>query len=285
MSIPVSGRRAGGFPDPSYDRAVMGRRMPGEWLLAARAERASPSSRTARCITSSYERLVDSGIGEGNLYLWAQEELQLSPQLRVQLGVRSDYFTYDVDDRLDGQPSDLPHASGYAHQMIVSPKASLVFSPAAEADLFLNVGSGFHSNDARDIVIDRRIADLVRTWRREGASDAEIDDRLTDRNFDPQHVDVETLPRAVGGEVGIRVRPINGLNLAAAAWFIDLEREFVFVGDGGFTELSGRSRRYGLDVETRLGLTSWLSRVCRANRRPCRSCTSHRACRVTCASG
>ena len=35
---------------------------------------------------------------------------------------------------------------------------------------------------------------------------------------------------------------------------MDLDREFVYVGDGGFTELSGRSRRYGLDLEGRLGI-------------------------------
>lgn len=46
------------------------------------------------------------------------------------------------------------------------------------------------------------------------------------------------------------------LNLSTATWLLDLEREFVFVGDGGFTELSRHSRRYGLDLETRLGLTS-----------------------------
>ncbi|MGH7506474.1 MAG: TonB-dependent receptor, partial [Longimicrobiales bacterium] len=208
---------------------------------------------------SRLERLVDSGIAERNLYLWAQDELQLSPRLRLQLGVRWDYFTYDVDDRLDGEPAELPHASGYAQQMILSPKASLVFSPARQVDLFLNMGSGFHSNDARDIVLDRRIADLARTYRGDGLNEAEIEDRLIEQNFDPDHMDVETLPRALGGEVGVRVRPVSALNVAAAAWFIDLEREFVYVGDGGFTELSGRSRRYGLDLEARLGLTAWLS--------------------------
>jgi outer membrane receptor protein involved in Fe transport len=205
------------------------------------------------------ERMVDADIAERNLYLWAQEELQLTPKLRLQLGARWDYFTYDVDDRLDGEPATLPHASGFAQQTILSPKASLVLSPAPELDVFVNVGSGFHSNDARDIVIDRRIADLVRNYRRDGLSESEIEDRLTAQNFDTGHIDVETLPRAVGGEIGARVRPVSGLNVAAAAWIIDLEREFVYVGDGGFTELSGRSRRYGLDLEARVGLTDWLT--------------------------
>lgn len=204
-------------------------------------------------------RLVDSGIRERNLYLRAEEELQISPGIRLQLGVRWDYFTYDVDDRLEGRPASLPHASGYAQQAILSPKASLVVSPSHALEFFFNTGSGFHSNDARAIVLDQRVADLVRAYRRDGVGEVAIEDSLVARNLDPAHIDVETLPRATGAELGLRLRPFNALNIAAAAWVLDLEREFVFVGDGGFTELSGRSRRYGLDVEARAGFTAWLS--------------------------
>jgi outer membrane receptor protein involved in Fe transport len=205
------------------------------------------------------EHLVDSGIAERNLYLWGQEELFLSRRLRLQLGLRWDYFTFDVDDRLEGEPATLPHASGYAQQSILSPKANLVFSPARVLDLFLNVGTGFHSNDARAIIIDRRVADLVRGFERQGLGVAEIEERLEELNFDAEHRFTETLPRALGGELGLRVRPAPGTNVSLAAWLLDLEREFVYVGDGGFTELSGRSRRYGVDVEARLGFRSWLS--------------------------
>jgi hypothetical protein len=205
------------------------------------------------------EHLVDAGIAERNLYLWGHEELFLSTRLRLQLGLRWDYFTYDVDDRREGKPSTLPHASGYAQQSILSPKANLVFSPVRALDLFLNGGSGFHSNDARNIIIDRRVADLARGYQRQGLGEAEIEQRLVEQNFDPEHRSTKTLPRALGGELGLRARPASALNVALAAWLLDLEREFVYVGDGGFTELSGRSRRYGVDVEARLGLRSWLS--------------------------
>jgi outer membrane receptor protein involved in Fe transport len=205
------------------------------------------------------DRLVDSGVAERNLYLWAKEELFFSSRLRLQLGARWDYLTFDVDDRLEGEPAGLPHASGFAQQSILSPKASLVFSPRPTLDLFANVGSSFHSNDARAVVIDHRVADLVRGFRRDGLDDGEIDERLTALNFDPEHRSTETLPRAVGGELGVRVRPTRSLTIAAAAWRLDLEREFLYVGDGGFTELSGRSRRHGLDLEARLGITAWLS--------------------------
>jgi len=203
--------------------------------------------------------LVDAEITERNLYLWGQQDFIFSPLVRLQLGLRGDYFTYDVNDRLEGEDAPLPHASGYAQQGILSPKASLVVSPTTSLNLFANFGTSFHSNDARNVIIDARVAHLVKVYRRDGLSEDEIDARLADQNYDPVQRSVGTLPRAIGSEVGIRARPFKLLNLSAAAWLLDLEREFVFVGDGGFTELSGRSRRYGLDLEARLGLTSWLS--------------------------
>lgn len=204
--------------------------------------------------------LVDADIIERNLYLWGQQEFVFSPRVRLQLGLRGDYFTYDVNDHLDGDSTAvLPHASGYAQQAMLSPKASLVVSPTAAVDLFVNAGSGFHTNDARAIVIGERIDNLARLYRRSGLSEAERNARLAARNYDPSQVGEATLPRALGGEVGLRTRFSERWTVAAAAWGLRLEREFVFVGDAGTTELSGATERYGLDLEARFSLTSWLA--------------------------
>ncbi len=163
--------------------------------------------------------LVDAGIDERNFFLWGQEELVFSEALRLQLGLRGDYFTFDVEDRLDTvaePPGDLPHASGYAQQLIVSPKASLVVSPTRSLDLFANVGLGFHSNDARDVIIGQRVNQLARRFRQQGLDDAEIDEALEDRRFDPAQRDAETLPRAAGGEFGVRTRAACGAASATA---------------------------------------------------------------------
>lgn len=203
--------------------------------------------------------LVNSDIFERNMFLWAQEDLTFSPAVRLQLGLRADYFTFNVEDHLEGASGTaLPHASGYSQETILSPKANLVISPARTLDLFLNFGSGFHSNDARDVVINQRISDLSRRFEREGLSDAEIADTLAAMNFDPAQRDAEVLPRAVGGEIGFRSRLADRFHFGAALWGLDLESEFVYVGDAGTTEPSGRTRRYGLDLEARLGLLDWL---------------------------
>jgi outer membrane receptor protein involved in Fe transport len=205
------------------------------------------------------EKRVDANIAERNLFLWAQEEIVFSPRLRLQLGLRGDYFTFDLEDHLETQPNNgLPHASGYAQQTILSPKANLVISPLRSFDLYANFGAGFHSNDARDVIIDQRAADLERALRRNGFNEQQISDSLAALNIDPAHRAARTLPRAVGAELGFRARLGERLNLGAAAWWLDLEREFVYVGDAGATELSGRTRRYGVDLETRLKILSWL---------------------------
>jgi len=206
--------------------------------------------------------LVDAAIDERNFFLWGQEDLVFGPAIRLVLGLRADYFTFDVEDRLDTvaePPGDLPHASGYAQDLIVSPKASLIVTPVPALELFANAGLGFHSNDARDVVIGQRVAGLARRYRQQGLSDEEIDARIADQRFDPAQRGVETLPRAVGGELGTRVSVSDRLTLGAAAWLLDLDREFVFVGDAGTTELSGATRRVGVDLEARVQLLPWLS--------------------------
>ena len=182
-----------------------------------------------------------------------------SSMFRLQVGLRGDYFTFNVDDLLEGAPTGLPQASGYAQQAILSPKVNVVFNPVSSFDVFANFGSGFHSNDARAIVQGRRVSDLLRTYTRQGLSDAAIEANLEQQHFDRAQASTGILPRAIGSELGVRHRIGHTAVLSAAAWLLDLDDEFVYVGDGGYTELSGRSRRSGIDLEARLQLASSLA--------------------------
>jgi len=204
---------------------------------------------------------VDSGIIERNLFLWMQEELIVNPKLRLQLGLRGDYFTFNVEDHLDvlsDETGTLPHASGYAQEVMLNPKFNMVYSPFSSTDVFLNFGTGFHSNDARDVVIERTISDLERGFSRQGLSDSHINERLAQLNFDREQSGIRTLPRAIGAEIGTRYRFWERLNIGIAAWFLELDEELVYVGDAGETEISGRSRRIGIDLEGRAQILSWL---------------------------
>ncbi len=169
------------------------------------------------------ENRVSTFIHQKSMSLYLQEELRLSELIRVQFGLRGDYFVFDVEDKQKNTTA--PDISAYAQQTILSPKVNLVVSPSRDVDLFANVGGGFHSNDARVVV----------------TSSAE-----------------QTLPRAWGGELGLRVTPFSRFTFSIAAWGIDLQSEFVYVGDEGTTEASGPTRRIGLDFETRVQLLDWL---------------------------
>jgi hypothetical protein len=121
--------------------------------------------------------------------------------------------------------NQLPHGSGFAQSAILSPKLNLVLSPHRYLDIFLNGGTGFHSNDARDVILAA------------GST---------------------TLPRAIGTELGFRAGGGRRLLLSLAAWYLHLEEELVFVGDEGTTESSGETRRLGVDAELRMQLAPWI---------------------------
>ncbi len=107
----------------------------------------------------------------------------------------------------------------------MSPKLTMSFGPWAGTELFLNAGDGFHSNDARGTTITVDPTD--------GVTSAQL---------------VDPLVKARGAEVGVRTRPAPGLQLAASLWTLGLDSELLFVGDGGTTEASRKSRRSGLEL-------------------------------------
>ena len=170
---------------------------------------------------------VSDHIAQQNTYAWLRQDLQLAARVRVQVGLRGDLFHFVVDDHLvgGGEPADIPHVSGTRWHALLSPKANVAVQVSERTTLFGNIGYGFHSNDARDVVSAPPGAIVV--------------------------------PRALGAEVGGRHYWTGG-TLAAALWMTDLQSELVYNGDEGTTEPSGRTRRYGLDLEGRVRLAPWL---------------------------
>ncbi|MYG00176.1 hypothetical protein F4212_13735 [Candidatus Poribacteria bacterium] len=77
-------------------------------------------------------------------------------------------------------------------------------------------------------------------------------------NFNLDHAGIRTLPRAIGSEIGARHSFWNRLSFGTAFWWLELDEELVFVGDVGETEISGKSRRIGIDIEGRGQILSWL---------------------------
>lgn len=162
--------------------------------------------------------LVLADARQAHLYQWARYELELAPRLRMDAGARGDLFRFAVTDRLGD-------GSGTRWEGIVNPRVNLAYDATTFLRLFANAGTGFHSNDGRDAILAGSAA--------------------------------RVLPRARSAELGSRTTWSGG-TLALSSWWLDLESETVYVGDEGTTEARGRTRRLGVDLESRLQLRTWL---------------------------
>ena len=157
-------------------------------------------------------------INEVNASIYADELIKLSDKFTIDAGIRFDYFHNKYDDLLSNE-------IGVASATVVSPKLNFYYTFNPRFQLYLNTGKGFHSNDTRAVV--------------------------------PQN-GLQILPATYGSDLGIIYKPFPKLLINAASWYIYSQQEFVYVGDAGVVEPSGRSRRYGVDVSVRYQLTKTL---------------------------
>ena len=59
------------------------------------------------------------------------------------------------------------------------------------------------------------------------------------------------MPAAYGADLGMVWKPTPVLFLQGAMWYLNLDQEFVYVGDEGVVEPSGKSQRLGVDISVR----------------------------------
>ncbi|WP_097127128.1 TonB-dependent receptor [Spirosoma fluviale] len=169
-------------------------------------------------------------VNEINAALYADELVQISSRFTVNAGVRVDYFRSQYEDLLAVSSATPAGTIKRATQAVVSPKLNFYYTFNPQFQLYLNTGKGFHSNDAR--VVTAQNGPLRRTG--------------------------EILPGGYGSDLGIIIKPFPKLLFNAAAWYLWLAQEFVYVGDEGVVEPSGRSRRAGIDLSVRYQLTKTL---------------------------
>jgi hypothetical protein len=183
--------------------------------------------KTAERIPLSTVRL--DSVQESSIGFYGQNTTKWTDWMRTIVGVRRDWFQGKV-------ASDTPENSGDADASITSPKFGLVFGPFYKTELFLNAGTGFHSNDVRGVTIKVDPADKTTPL-----------------------APVPFLVRAKGAEVGVRTKAIEGLESSVAFFVLDYASELLFIGDAGTTEPSRPSRRVGVEWTNNYRPVSWLS--------------------------
>jgi len=165
------------------------------------------------------DRKIYGKLNQVNTWIYADETLKINPKLSLNGGVRADIYNFNYADYINDSNS------GNEVKAIVNPKVNAIYTFNNQVQLSAKSGFGFHSNDARAVVIGKL---------------------------------ENTLARAFGNELGVIFKPTKKMIVNAVAWTLDLESELVYVGDEGIVEAVGASRRYGIDFGLRYQVSNKL---------------------------
>lgn len=163
---------------------------------------------------TTLERIAYGDVTELNAAAFSAANWQLSSRLRLEGGLRYDRFRFQYLDRLQTVYNPQSTADG-----ILSPKLSLFYQVANGWQLFARAARGFHSNDTR-LILAQEVG--------------------------------SSLPAGTSFDAGAIFRLGKSLVGQVNLWQLDLEQEFVYVGDEGVIEPSGATRRRGVE-----GLFRW----------------------------
>ena len=178
---------------------------------------ATDDSKLAHVVKREFLENIKLGdITETNAFAFIQQQAAFGKWF-IDAGVRFDYLHFNYFDKLT---TTQQAAQG---KSIVSPKINIQYTVNKDFQLYVKAGKGFHSNDTRVVIAN------------EGK---------------------QILPAAYGGDIGFIFKPTKKLLLNVAAWYLYLDQEFVYVGDDGNIEPSGKTRREGIDIIARYQLAN-----------------------------
>lgn len=204
-----------------YKQVFSKERIKGSWQagISLRNDRSKDNELSHTANRSETLAQIQLGdINETNIGAYVGTSIDLN-KWTFNPSLRVDYFDFQYNDQL---------APAYKTQgvtkTIVSPKFNILYNPTNALQLYVKTGKGFHSNDARVVVAQGN----------------------------------EVLPGAYGFDVGYLWKPSPKMLLNMAYWYLYLEQEFVYVGDAGIVEPSGKTKRQGVDLSFRYQPFQWL---------------------------
>ena len=168
---------------------------------------------------TTLQQIKFGDIDESNLFSYVNTEFRFG-KLIINPAVRLDYLKFNYQDKLTTD-----YKTQSESKVKFSPKLNFIYTENNNLQFFVKSGMGFHSNDARVVV---------------------------------QNSGKQILPTAIGTDVGTIWKPFPKLIVNSALWYLYLEQEFVYVGDAGIIEPSGKSKRMGAEFGLRYQLNDWL---------------------------
>ncbi len=158
------------------------------------------------------DTIVSGKVYQQNTNAYVDLTFDINKHFSINTGTRVDFFQFNFkENRYDS-------LSGNKLKFRASPKLSFFYTVNDKLQFFLKSGIGFHSNDARSVVINKVN---------------------------------NVLPKAYGAEIGTEFKLFNRVLVNAAFWSLYLESELVYIGDEGTVETNTPTKRFGVDLSVR----------------------------------
>ncbi|CAA6806238.1 MAG: Nicel/Cobalt-specific TonB-dependent outer membrane receptor [uncultured Sulfurovum sp.] len=167
----------------------------------------------------TFNTISDHHIKETSLSFFYQLQIPFDERYKATLGLRSD--TFNFDKLSDANSNNLNDKNAH----ILSPKIGFEYALNNHNKLFINAGTGFHSNDARGVLSSSTSA--------------------------------TPLVKTKGAELGWE-RKTNEFLSSLTLWTLENDSELVFAGDSGTTEPTGSAKRVGLELSLDIPMNEWL---------------------------
>ena len=169
--------------------------------------------------STTLDRLKLGDIDQTNIFSYLNAEFEFG-KLKINPAIRMDYFKFNYQDKLAAT-----YDTQTENKVKFSPKLNFMYSQNANFQLYLKSGLGFHSNDTRVVVAN---------------------------------AGKKILPTAIGTDLGTIFKPFPRLVVNMALWYLQLQEELVYVGDAATVEISGRTKRMGIDFGMRYQVSDYL---------------------------
>jgi outer membrane cobalamin receptor len=160
--------------------------------------------------------------------LYVENATRWNDVVRTVAGLRADRYRFDV-------ASDMAANTGRRTAGLGSPSLNVIVGPWALTEFYVNLGTGFHSNDARGTA--------TTVEPKSGAA----------------QTPVPGLVRSKGMELGLRTEAIPRMQTALSLYRLDFDSELTYIGDAATTEAGRPSRRYGIEFSNYYKPYKWLS--------------------------
>ena len=164
------------------------------------------------------ERLKLGDISELSISPYISETFKFNEHFSINGGLRFDQFFYKYNNKLATDTTLAGIGTYRSNSNTLSPKLNFSYHVNDGLQFYLTTGKGYHSNDTRSAVTNN--GDLA-------------------------------LPSVYSADLGTVFKPAKNIIINAAVWYISLQQENTYSGDGGFVEFSGKTRRLGFDFSGR----------------------------------